>query len=107
MLNSFYGNAYAGSVFQRAEPRFYNIELDMMGAEEILLMGKTIKAYKLRLDPDLGIFSFINIFLPDAYVWHYAEGQHEWLRYDGLESGIGTPLVDISVRKCTTCEALI
>jgi hypothetical protein len=43
----------------------------------------------------LGIFSFIKIFLPRSYVWHSAEPIHEWLKYDGLESGVDSPRVEI------------
>lgn len=77
------------------EPAIYNIELKMIGKEEIEVNGRKRKAYKLCFDPMLGIFSFVKIFLPKAFVWHSAEPIFEWLKYDGLESSVSSPGVEI------------
>lgn len=77
------------------EPALYTLELRMVGAEEIEVNGRKRKAYKLCFDPMLGIFNFVKVFLPKAFVWHSAEPIYEWLKYDGLESGVNSPEVVI------------
>jgi hypothetical protein len=77
------------------EPAIYDFELKKVDEEDIELNGRKIKAYKLCFDPMLGIFNFIKVFLPRSYVWHSAEPIFEWLKYDGLESGVNSPQVEI------------
>lgn len=77
------------------EPAIYNIRLEMVGEEEIEAKGRARKAYKLCFDPMLGIFNFIKVFLPKSFVWHSAEPIFEWLRYEGLESSVNSPRVEI------------
>ena len=77
------------------EPALYNLEIRMIGKEEIEVNGHKRMAYKLCFDPMLGIFSFVKVFLPKAFVWHSAEPIFEWLKYDGLESSVSSPGVEI------------
>lgn len=77
------------------EPALYSLELRMIGKEEIEVNGRRLKAYKLCFDPMLGIFDFVKVFLPKAFVWHSAEPIFEWLKYDGLESSVNSPEVEI------------
>jgi hypothetical protein len=77
------------------EPAIYNLRLEMIGRDDIDVDGVGRKAYKLCFDPQLGFLNFIKAFLPKAYVWHSAEPIYEWLRYEGLESSVNSPLVEI------------
>jgi len=78
------------------EPGFYNLELRLVNTEEIKINGRNIKAYKLCLDPQLGLLNFVKLFLPKAYVWHSAEPVFEWLKYEGVENSVNSPEVEIT-----------
>ena len=79
------------------EPDVYDIELKRLGKETIEVNGQTRTAYRLCIDPELGFLNFVKVFLPNAYAWHSAEGKHEWLRYAGLEGGINSAKVVVTV----------
>jgi len=78
------------------EPGFYNLEIKVVDTEEIEINGRKRRAYKLCLDPQLGLLNFVKIFLPKAYVWHSTEGVFEWLQYEGVENSINSPEVKIT-----------
>jgi len=80
------------------EPGFYNVKIKILDEEYIEVNGTEKLAYKICLDPKLGILGFVKIFLPKAYVWHSAESEFEWLRYKGLEGSIKSPKVTITTR---------
>jgi hypothetical protein len=77
------------------EPRMIKCRLYIMGKEEIDINGQKRQAYKLCLDPQLGLFNFVKVFIPKAYVWHSAEPDFEWLKYNGLEVNLNSPIVEI------------
>jgi len=79
------------------EPNVYDIELTRLGKETIEVNGRKRTAYRLLIDPVLGLFDFVKIFLPKAYAWHSAEGGYEWLRYAGPEGGIKSAKVEVTV----------
>ncbi|MBL7157236.1 MAG: hypothetical protein ISS92_03625 [Candidatus Omnitrophica bacterium] len=79
------------------EPALYNLKLKRLGTEEIEINGRKRKAYKVCLDPQLGALSFIKIFLPKAYTWHFAKPRFEWLKYEGVENSIKSPIVEITI----------
>jgi|GEM_PF-567052 len=82
--------------FISPEPALYNLEIRLLGTEEINIDGQKIKAYKLCMDPMLGILNFVKAFLPKAYVWHSANPKFEWLKYEGVENSIKSPEVVIT-----------
>ena len=82
--------------FISPEPALYTLDLRLLGAEEIKIDGRRIKAYKLLLDPVLGVFNFVKVFLPEARVWHSARPKFEWLKYEGVESSVKSPRVVIT-----------
>ena len=84
------------------EPGFYNIEIKIVDEEIVEINGKAVKAYKICLDPTLGIFDFVKIFLPKAYVWHSANPNFEWLMYKGLEGDINSPRVEVVTKERIT-----
>jgi len=90
------GEARKQVQFISPEPSLYNLELKLLGAEEIEINGQEIKAYKLTMDPMLGIFNFAKVLLPKTYFWHSAEPKFEWLKYEGVENSIKSPEVVIT-----------
>ncbi len=79
------------------EPNLYNIELRCMGKETIEVNGRKIPAYRLCVDPRLGVLNFVKAFLPKSYAWHSAVPRYEWLGYAGLEGGINSEKVEILI----------
>jgi len=79
------------------EPNVYDIELRLLDKEIIDLNGRKVPAYRLCIDPYLGLLGFAKIFLPKAYAWHSAAPKYEWLRYAGLEGGINSAKVEVTV----------
>ena len=79
------------------EPNAYDMELKRLDKETIEVDGRKRTAYRLCIDPELGLLNFVKVFLPNAYAWHSADGKHEWLRYAGLEGGINSAKVVVTV----------
>jgi hypothetical protein len=79
------------------EPNVYDIELRLLDKETIEVNGRKVTAYRLSIDPYLGLFGFVKVFLPKAYAWHSAGPKREWLRYAGLEGGINSAKVEVTV----------
>ena len=77
------------------EPRLIKCRLYIVSEEEIESAGVKRQAYKLCLDPQLGLFNFVKVLIPKAYVWHLAEPDFEWLQYKGLEVNLSSPIVEI------------
>lgn len=75
------------------EPALYNITMKLRGKETITVKGKDVECYKLELIPDLGALGFVGAFVPKNYFWYTVSKPHRFMRYEGLESGIGTPVI--------------
>ncbi|MFA5069350.1 MAG: hypothetical protein WC487_04465, partial [Candidatus Omnitrophota bacterium] len=84
-----------------SEPRLIRCGLHIIDKEDIEIGGLMVKAYKLCLDPQLGLFNFAKIFIPKAYVWHSAGPSFEWLKYKGLEINLDSPIVEIEKEGCS------
>lgn len=91
-----HGGKEASLALLSSEPRLYEVRLRVVGKEDIVINGVKKEAFKLCLDPELGILNFIKTVIPKAYVWHSAEPKFEWMRYRGLENSLGSPMVEIT-----------
>jgi len=77
------------------EPALYRVTLKVVGKEEITVNGKKREAYKICIDPQIGLLSPVKAFLPKNYDWHSTQPPYEWLMFRGLESSINSPKVEI------------
>ncbi|MDP8266120.1 MAG: hypothetical protein P9M07_04150 [Candidatus Aceula meridiana] len=77
------------------EPHLYKFTARLVQEEDVLIEGKTRRAYKILLDPHIGIFSFLKIVFPKVYIWHLAEPDYRWLKYRGIEESLTSPKVEI------------
>ena len=77
------------------EPRLYRANIKVIGEEEIECNGRKKMAYKLSLDPDIGLLNIFKFVLPKVYTYHSVTPDYEWLKYVGLESNIASPKVEI------------
>jgi len=71
------------------EPTRYKMTLKYLGAETV----DNVACHKLQLIPDLGALNVIGAFVPKTYFWMEAAPPHDFVRYEGLESGLGTPYI--------------
>ena len=78
------------------EPNMYEVELRLLDEETIDVNGRSVAAYRLCIDPELGLLNFAKVILPKAYAWHSAEPKFEWLRYKGLEGDIRSEKVEVT-----------
>jgi len=77
------------------EPALYRVTLKVVGKEEITVKGKKRDAYKIFVDPQIGLLSPVKTLLPKNYNWHSTRPPYEWLMFRGLESSINSPKVEI------------
>ncbi|MFC1637391.1 hypothetical protein ACFL1W_00065 [Candidatus Margulisiibacteriota bacterium] len=75
------------------EPTLYKITLEYQTEETLIIDSQLIKCHKLRMIPDLGALSIFGAFVPKTYFWYTAAKPHQFVRYEGLESGLGTPYI--------------
>lgn len=81
--------------FLSNQPTRYKMTLKYLGTETI----RNILCYKLQLIPDLGALNMIGAFVPKTYFWMEAASPHDFVRYEGLESGLGTPYIVLEKAK--------
>ncbi|MFH1783131.1 MAG: hypothetical protein ABH848_05900 [Candidatus Omnitrophota bacterium] len=77
-----------------SEPKLYRINLKFYKTEVIKLPFGEKEAVKVRLIPDLGILSgLVGAFIPPTYMWFKDVSPHNWLKYEGLETGLGSSVI--------------
>lgn len=74
------------------DPSIYKMSATIVAEEDIAINGSIYKAYKIHLDPDVGIF---GVFAPETYAWHLARPNFDWLKYRGVEDTINSPVVEM------------
>lgn len=76
------------------EPRLYDVNIRDRGVETLSLPAGTFKAIKLQLIADLGpLTEIVAQIIPRTYIWFAEDHPHEWLKYQGMDTGYGTPYV--------------
>lgn len=71
------------------EPTLYKITMKYKGTETA--SGK--ECYKLEMVIDLGALNIFGAFVPKTYFWYTVQKPHKFVKYEGLESGLGTPYI--------------
>ncbi len=90
-------NSYKTFYLISDKAQLYKINIKDMGIETIEISGNKISAIKLRLIPDLGLLTGVaKSLIPPTFVWYNAQEPYDWLRYEGLETGVGSTYVVIS-----------
>ena len=75
---------------------FYRVTLKVVGKEDVTVNGKKREAYKICIDPNIGIFSPAKMFITKNYEWYSCEPPYEWLKFKGLESSVDSPVVEMT-----------
>lgn len=77
------------------EPSLYTMTAKYITEESVTSSGKDTDCFKLRIIPDLGAANIFGAFVPATYFWLEAKPPHRFVKYEGLESGLGTPYIDM------------
>lgn len=75
------------------EPSFYSMTLVNKGIDVLTVNNATVECYKIQMIPDLGFLGMFAPFVPKTYFWYRAAEPHDFIRYEGLESGLNTPYI--------------
>ncbi|MDD5382799.1 MAG: hypothetical protein PHH60_03995 [Candidatus Margulisbacteria bacterium] len=75
------------------EPQVYKVAMKYRGLETVTLNGRAVECYKLEMVLDLGAMNIFGAFVPKTYFWYQTAAPHDFVRYEGLESGLGTPYI--------------
>ncbi len=75
------------------EPTLYRITVKYRGIQTFIEEGRIIKCHKLEMIPDLGLLNIFGAFVPKTYFWYKTVPPYDFVRYEGLESGLGTPYI--------------
>ena len=70
--------------------------LRVVKKEEVTVNGKTREAYKIAIDPEIGILNPVKVFITKNYEWYSCEPPYEWLKFKGLESSMNSPVVEMT-----------
>jgi len=83
-----------------SEPRLYKIDIKVIGKENVKLPIGKREAIKIRIIPNLGLLTGIaKALVPPTYLWFEKKTPHIWLKYEGLESGLGSAHVILYLTK--------
>jgi hypothetical protein len=75
------------------EPTLYKMTVQNKDIEAIIVDNREVECYKLQMIPDLGVLGIFGVFVPKTYFWYKVNEPHEFVRYEGLESGLNTPYI--------------
>lgn len=77
-----------------SEPASYRATAYYRGEEEVTVPAGTYRCSKVELKVHLGLWGWLGrVFLPKTYLWHNVEYPFNWVKYEGLEAGLGSPYV--------------
>lgn len=85
--------------FVSSRPAVYKIDPKVIKEEEIKWLDKKIKTYKLQLDPDVGMLNFLKFLFSNTYVWFNRDAPYEWVKFEGLETDLGSERVVVETAK--------
>lgn len=73
------------------EPRLYSVTFRLEGEETITTPAGEFDCLRVRMEVDLGFLNLFRVFAPEIRFWFAREWPHFWVRYQGPESGRGSP----------------
>ena len=75
------------------DPALQKMIIRYKGKEDLKIGKNVIKCHKLEMIPDLGALNLLDVFIPKIYFWYEVEAPHNFVKYQGLENGLGTPYI--------------
>ncbi len=80
------------------DPLIRKMTVKYKGQETIKNGKETVRCHKLEMAPDLGLLKILNAFVPKIYFWFESKPPHNFIKYEGLESGLGSPYIILESR---------
>lgn len=81
------------------EPDVYSVSFEWRDEESVKTPAGEFRCYKIEMVPHLGLLNVVRPFVQKTYFWFTLAVPHNWVRYQGLESGPGTPEVVMSLSR--------
>jgi len=81
------------------EPEVYSVSFEWKNEESVETPAGQFRCYKVEMIPHLGVLNVIRPFVQKTYFWFTVAAPHNWIRYEGPESGPGTPEVVMSLSR--------
>jgi len=79
------------------EPQMYKITMKYIGKENVDTDSGRVLCHKLEMSIDLGALNIFGAFVPKTYFWYTVSEPNTFVRYEGLESGLGTPYIVMEI----------
>jgi hypothetical protein len=81
-----------------SEPRLYRVNMKYIKEEELRLPSGARQAIKFRLVADMGFLDdMLDRFVSPTFIWYDAAPPHHWLKYQGMETGEGSTVIEAEV----------
>ena len=75
------------------EPKVYEVTFRIEGVEPVKTTTGLYNCFKVKMDVKLGFLRLFKMLIPEIYFWFSQDPPHFWVRYQGPESGRGSPEV--------------
>jgi hypothetical protein len=81
------------------EPEVYSVSFEWRDEESVTTPAGEFHCYKVEMVPHLGLLNVVRPFVQRTYFWFTVAAPYNWIRYQGAESGPGTPEVVMSLSR--------
>ena len=81
------------------EPEVYSVSFEWRNEENVTTAAGEFHCWKVEMVPHLGLLNVLRPFVQKTYFWFTVAAPYNWIRYQGPESGPGTPEVVMSLSR--------
>jgi len=81
------------------EPKVYKVDFVWRTEESVSTPAGEFHCYRVEMVPQLGILNVVRPFLQKTNFWFTVAVPHDWIRYEGPESGPGSPAVVMALSR--------
>jgi hypothetical protein len=71
--------------------KLWSLSLENRGREMVHTPAGDFECYKLEMVPRIGMLDVFRKFFPKSHIWFTVAPPHFWVKYEGLENGVGSP----------------
>jgi hypothetical protein len=73
--------------------KVWSLSLEARGREMVHTPAGDFECYKLEMVPHVGMLDVFRKFFPKSHIWFTVAPPHFWVKYEGLENGLGSPTI--------------